>query len=93
MKDGSCLVNAVSPLHIVRCSQRFAAFFGYTADELHTRSLKCLFGDEPIDFEELIQSLESDEHLRSKISILKKDGPPDHAMVVLHMMDLQIMPW
>ena len=63
MKDGSCLVNAVSPLHIVRCSQRFAAFFGYTADELHTRSLKCLFGDEPSDFEVLIQSFKSEEHL------------------------------
>ena len=83
MKDGSCLVNAVSPLHIVRCSQRFAAFFGYTADELHTRSLKCLFGDEPSEIEVLIQSLKSDEHLRSKISVLKKDGSPDHAMVVL----------
>ena len=83
MKDGSCLVNAVSPFHIIQCSKRFAAFFGYTADELHTRSLKCLFGDEPSEIEVLIQSLKSDEHLRSKISVLKKDGSPDHAMVVL----------
>ena len=85
MKEGSCLVNAERPFHVVQCSPQFASFFGYSADELHSRSLRCLNGAESNgpNFEDLIKSFKSDEHQRFNVSAFKKDGSLIRAMVVL----------
>ena len=85
VKEGSCLVNTERPFHVVECSHQFAAFFGYSADELQYRSLRCLNGAELTahDLEDLIRSIRSHEHERCEVSATKKDGSRIRAMVVL----------
>ena len=90
VKEGSCLVNvetAEGPFHVVQCSEQFAAFFGYSVDQLLSRSLRCLNGAElsTPNFEQLIGSLEHHKYKKCKVSASKKDGSPVRPIVVLSM--------
>ena len=87
LEGSSCIVRAESPLHVVQCSQQFAAFFGYSKEELISKSLGSLscsdFGT--ASFENLMKTFDCRKHTRSEVSALRKDGSSVRTVVDLFM--------
>ena len=71
----TCLVQLARPFHIIQASHEFAAFFGYSAEELQGRSLKLLQrpDNSKLTFEDLIKALKSGKEQKQRVDVSKKD--------------------